>query len=202
VDVRGATNSSYRNASVVFGYQDANNYYHANFCGNSSNAAYNGIFKVTGGTETRIATGAASLTDTTAYHHVRVTWDGATGVINAYFDVSSTPMFSVTDHTITSGQVGLWSKTKQGYFDNVEVVSRIRIDSFGSSGIRGPHAMVNNLNSMVYPNPFILGSNPALLQGVKLFDAAGREVAASKIVKSGIYFVKEKDSLRRIVIVK
>jgi hypothetical protein len=206
VDIKGYGTSSYRNISIVFGYKDANNYYHMNFCGNASNASYNGIFKVVNGTETRIATAAALLTDATQYHHVRVTWNGTTGDIKVYFDQSNTPVVSINDKTQTSGQVGLWSKARQGYFDNVEVVARIRTDSFGSTAIRNPQSTIRNniLQPDIYigPNPLYLGFGPAFLKGTRIFGMSGQELTFNHINYNGIYIIKGNDFLRKITVIK
>jgi hypothetical protein len=203
----------------VFGYKDANNYYHMNFCGNSTNASYNGIFKVVSGTETRIATAAALLTDATLYHHVRVTWDGATGDIKAYFDQSATPVCSVNDRTQTSGQVGLWSKARQGYFDNVEVVARIRTDNFGSPvGINQAPALSLRTGWQVSPGPYASDLNAlgAQLLGktARLYDISGNLMwqwdrtgalgHGQNGLKSGMYFLAcdGQPGLQRVAIIR
>jgi hypothetical protein len=203
-DIKGFGTSVYRNLSILIGLQDTSNYYHINFAGTAT-TSYNGIFKVVNKTETRLATGAATLTETAQYHHIRVTWNGATGEIKAYFDQPGTPVFSITDATFTSGKVGVWSKgSKQGYFDNVEVVSYIRTDAWATG-----------MNDRQLKTPLVLGlgcPNPVTLQQVHvlfannrdlaLFDLKGLSVDGQKVSQTGIYLVTDrKSNVTRKVIV-
>jgi hypothetical protein len=224
-DLRGTGTSGYRNLSIMFGFQDTSNYYHVNFCGNNSSGSYNGIFRVKNKVETKIGTGpAALLTDTTAYHHVRVTWDGASGEIKAYFDQSYTPVFSAVDTTYRSGSCGVWSKTRQGYFDNVEVLALVRTDAFGQTGIV-PQARTpeHALPAMaVYPNParrIVIDAGRNGVHSIKVLDLwgvpvtimafTGRSVVwdgrnqTGRLVEPGVYCVVVDDAARsRIVITR
>jgi hypothetical protein len=199
-DIKGFGTSVYRNLSIIIGSQDTSNYYHINFAGTAT-TSYNGIFKVVNKTETRLATGAATLTETAAYHHIRVTWNGATGEIKAYFDQSGTPVFSIVDATFTSGKVGVWSKgSKQGYFDNVEVVGRIRTDSFGT-GINDQSIRQIQKTNLSAPNPYFLSVSPVGPKGARFFTMAGEEIAVNKIKRSGIYMMEENHSVRPLIVI-
>jgi enterochelin esterase-like enzyme len=151
-DIRGTSISGYRNLSIIFGFQDTSNYYHVNFCGNSS-SSYNGIFRVKNKVETKIGgTGStALLTDTTQYHHVRITWESITGQIRAYWDQAVVPVFIATDTTFKRGKSGIWSKARQGYFDDVEIICT---NAFGT-GITHRTATPEYPQSLVsvFPNP-------------------------------------------------
>jgi hypothetical protein len=118
--LKGEGTSVYRNNCVVFGYQDTSNYYYVMFAG-SSTATYNGIFKVANSIITKVAgTGSAALlTETANYHTTKLTVDQNTGTISVWFDGS--PVFTLVDNTYCGGQVGVWCKTKTGFFDNVRV---------------------------------------------------------------------------------
>jgi hypothetical protein len=202
-DLKGFGASAYRNLSLIIGLQDTSNYYHINFAGAAS-AAYNGIFKVVNKVETRLATAAALLTETTQYHHVRVTWNGATGEIKAYFDQSYTPAFSVVDTTYRSGKCGLWSKgSKQGYFDNVEVVSYVRTDNFGTPvGIdpAGPRAVTA---AAMLPNPLALAAAQKLSMtgAIRFLSLAGRPVWPEQ---TGLYLAIDRTSgqARRVLVTR
>jgi hypothetical protein len=222
-DLKGYGASAYRNLSIIIGLQDTSNFYHINFAG-SATTAYNGIFKVVNKVESRLATAAALLTETTQYHHVRVTWDGATGEIKAYFDQSYTPAFSVVDTTYRSGKCGLWSKgSKQGYFDNVEVVERLRVDNFGSPvGIKPMPALASRTDRPAGLAPYttdlrqlsaLLGTQPpgttARLYSMSgdlvwQWDRPGTYGHGQNGLKSGLYFLAREGQpgLRRVVLIK
>jgi hypothetical protein len=130
-DIKGEGTSTYRNAGIIFGYQDSTHFLFAEFCG-SSTTGYNGIKRKSGTTLTKIAGNgsAATLTDVTTYHHIRVTRDLAAREIKCYFDDSSAPIFTSTFDSLKNGKVGLWANAKTAFFDNVEVVPYIRTDPF------------------------------------------------------------------------
>jgi hypothetical protein len=216
-DLKGYGASVYRNLSIIIGLQDTSNFYHINFAG-SATTAYNGIFKVVNKVESRLATAAALLTETTQYHHVRVTWNGATGEIDAYFDQSATPAFSAIDTTFRGGTCGVWSKgSKQGYFDNVEVVERIRTDSFSGVGINDRMISVSDRDQecRVYPFPardLVRITVPQPGMGLSILDINGHPVrtfmpqsqtmrwdtrdARGRKVQAGLYFIKMAGSTR------
>ena len=209
-DIKGFSTGTYRNVSVVFGYKDATNYYHMNF-GGSTSSAYNGIYKVVNGTETKLSSPLAGLlTDVVQYHHIRVTWDAGLGDIRAYFDQSATPVCTAVDQTHTSGQVGVWSKTKQAYIDNVEVVARVRTDSFGLTAVRG---QILAGNKDVAPHRYT-GPNPVnsiteirqleQLQGAIIYDLSGRRVDIKETRHNGIYLLRAAGTtlLQKIVLMK
>jgi hypothetical protein len=190
IDLKGFGASAYRNLSIIIGLQDTSNFYHINFAG-SATTAYNGIFKVVNKVESRLATAAALLTETTQYHHVRVTWNGATGEIKAYFDQSYTPAFSTVDTTYRNGKCGLWSKgSKQGYFDNVEVVSYVRVDNFGTPvSVRDKTAVLSGRPEARLMSPCKI-SDLARIKDLKVFNLAGNALQVHDISAGGIYLVQ------------
>ncbi|HYO10793.1 MAG TPA: fibronectin type III domain-containing protein, partial [Tepidisphaeraceae bacterium] len=117
VDARPlAAGAPWANAAVIFGYQNASNYYF--FSSNQSNdAGTNGIFRVVNGQRTELADIAATITPGTTYQ-LRVEREG--NVIRAYRDGSL--VATATDGTFTSGQVGIGSRQFQASFDNFVVV--------------------------------------------------------------------------------
>jgi hypothetical protein len=200
-DIKGFGTSVYRNLSIIIGLQDTSNYYHINFAGTAS-TAYNGIFKVVNKVESRLATGTATLIETADYHHVRVTWNGGLGEIKAYFNQSYAPAFSVTDATYASGKVGVWAKgSKQGYFDNVEVVSYIRTDNFGTPvGVREQvKPMVSGLTELPLTNPCSI-AELARCKELKLFDLAGNAVKACSLKAGGIYLLQVNGRMAKLLV--
>jgi len=109
------TASAWNDFAVVFGYQDANNYYF--FSSNESNdAATNGLFKVVNGVSTELADAAGTITAGATYH-VRVGRSG--NQINAYRNGSLAA--SAADSTFTAGRVGFGTKGDAATFDNLVV---------------------------------------------------------------------------------
>jgi hypothetical protein len=155
-DVKGEGTSVYRNNCVVFGYQDTSNYYYVQFAG-SSTITYNGIFKVTNNVTTKVAGigSAALLTETASYHAIKLTVDQNTGLSSVWFDGNQ--VFTLMDNTYAGGQVGVWCKTKTGFFDNVRV--QCYLDA--TVGIRGAlpvtAALDQNRDLAMTANP-VLGS--------------------------------------------
>jgi hypothetical protein len=101
--------------AVIFGYQDANNYYF--FSSNESNdGGTSGLFKVVNGVSTELADVAAPITDGTNY---RLRVDRVGGQINAFRN--GTLVASATDSTFLSGRVGFGTKSDSAVFDNLVV---------------------------------------------------------------------------------
>jgi hypothetical protein len=110
------TSSAWNDFAIVFGYQDANNYYF--FSSNESNdGGTSGIFKVVNGTSTELADVTGPITAGTTYH-VRV--ERAGGQVRAYRNGSLAA--SATDSTFLSGRVGFGTKGDSATFDNLVVV--------------------------------------------------------------------------------
>jgi hypothetical protein len=108
-----------RSVIVVFNYIDTLHFYYAHISSDPGSDAlpHNGVFIVDGGPRRRIA-GAGSkpgLPDQ-AWHDVKVVRDVPSGSIQVFLDKSTTPLFSVVDHTFTHGEVGLGSFDETGDF--------------------------------------------------------------------------------------
>jgi hypothetical protein len=116
VDAQAVAGSApWTNVAVIFGYQDANNYYF--FSSNQSNdGATNGIFRVVNGVSTELADVTTTITPGVTYQ-LRVEREG--NVIRAYRD--GVLVASATDGTFTSGQIGLGTRQFQASFDNLVV---------------------------------------------------------------------------------
>jgi hypothetical protein len=112
-----AAKQPWANFSVIFDYQDANNFYF--FSSNQSNdAATSGIFKVAGGVSTELADVAAGITPDTGYK-VRV--ERAGDQIRAYRN--DVLLATATDGTFTSGKVGFGTRQYRATFDNLLVTT-------------------------------------------------------------------------------
>ena len=116
VDARAeAASAPWANFAVVFGYQDAANYYF--FSSNQGNDAQtNGIFRVLNGVSTELADAPDTISPNVTYR-VRVERSG--GQIRAYRD--GVLVASATDSTFFSGQVGLGARQFRAAFDNLVV---------------------------------------------------------------------------------
>ena len=192
-DIKGY-GSPYRNLSFIFGYQDTGNYYFVNFCGRS-NSVLNGIFKVEKGTETKIADNPDARLDASTYHHIRILHDPSTGNITVYIDNTDNVYFNATDKTFSSGKVGLWTKGKQGYFDNIEIVQRLRDDPF-TTGIKNIP-----ISSSWQLHPILL--NPRFSDyesNYFLFNLAGYPRVNS--LYNGVYLIKENNNIFKLLIIK
>jgi hypothetical protein len=110
-----AAEAPWANFAVIFGYQDALNYYF--FSSNQSNdVATSGIFRVVDGVSTEMADVAAAITPGVTYQ-LRLERSGSE--IRAYRD--GTLVASANDATFMSGLVGLGSRQFQASFDNFAV---------------------------------------------------------------------------------
>jgi hypothetical protein len=101
------------NYAVVFGYQDAGNYYYMNFDGTSGNTK---LYKVVGGAATAIATVSGTIIADTNAHQIKITRIGRS--ISVWYDGQSL-LSNVLDDTFIGGQIGLGARTGLAYFDNV-----------------------------------------------------------------------------------
>ncbi|MCK9325576.1 MAG: DUF1080 domain-containing protein [Bacteroidales bacterium] len=100
--------------SIVFGYQDANNYYYMMF---NAYAGESQLFKIVAGARTQIGTVADAAIPDNNYHDIKVNRTGDT--ITVYFD--DVEVLSTTDTTFGSGQIGVGSFNDSVYFDDIYV---------------------------------------------------------------------------------
>jgi hypothetical protein len=110
---------SLRSMIVVFDYVDTLHFYYAHISGDPGSEAtpHNGIFVVDGGPRRRIAgVGSKPALPDQAWHDVKVVRDAASGSIEVFVGNETAPVFSVIDHTLTHGQIGLGSFDEKGDF--------------------------------------------------------------------------------------
>lgn len=112
-----STSNAFNDFSILFGYQDTNNYYFASF-NESNDANTSGIFRVSGGTQTQIADITNLITPGTTY---AVKIERAGDLIKVYRN--SVLLASATDSTFTSGKVGFGSRNDACTFDNLIVTT-------------------------------------------------------------------------------
>ena len=110
-----ASSSSWNDFAIVFGYQNATNYYFASL-NESNDGATSGIFKVVNGTSTELADITSAITAGTNYA-IKVERIGNT--INVYRN--NTLLATATDATYASGKVGFGTKSDKATFDNLIV---------------------------------------------------------------------------------
>jgi len=117
MNVTSNNNSNYDHTSIVFGYQDANNYYYVNF-GQTNSIYSSGIFGVVNGSYTELADITTTVVPGTD-HDVSIERSGST--ITVYLD--QTQVASTTDSTFTTGLVGFGSFHDGGQFDDLVVTT-------------------------------------------------------------------------------
>ncbi len=109
------TTNAFNDFSILFSYQDTNNYYFASF-NESNDANTSGVFRVSGGTQTQIADITNLITPGTTYS-IRI--ERAGNSINVFRN--GTSLASVSDSTFASGKVGFGSRNDTCTFDNLIV---------------------------------------------------------------------------------
>jgi len=112
-----ASTNSFADFGAVFDYTDAANYYYIDY-NRSDDGGTNGIFKVVGGTQTKLADFPVTITSGTTYA-TKIVKSGS--VINVYR--GGTLLASATDSTFTSGKVGLGSRNDVAAFDSLVVTT-------------------------------------------------------------------------------
>ena len=102
--------------AVVFGYQDADNYYYMMF---NADMAYTQLYKVVNGSRVVVASAASDWLNDEAYHSIGVTRSG--NAISVTFDGAT--VVSATDSSFGAGQVGVGSFNDAAYFDDIQLVA-------------------------------------------------------------------------------
>jgi hypothetical protein len=113
--VRG-TVSVWDDFSILFGYQDSNNYYYTSF-NESNDSGTNGIFKVTNGVAKEVAN-FASLIKSDSPYAIKVVKTGNTYTVFK----NNTSVGSFTDSAYATGKVGFGSRNNIASFDNLVVI--------------------------------------------------------------------------------
>jgi len=116
--------NSYRDMCVFFHFQDPVHFYYVHFAARSDEA-HNIIGLVDGADRVKINSEPAGksvyrLTDTN-WHTFKITYDEASGKIQAYLDDMEAPMLTAVDKTIGHGLVGVGSFDDSGYFDDIKL---------------------------------------------------------------------------------
>jgi len=112
---------------MVFNYVDTLHFYytHLSVDPGAKVDVHNGIFLVDGGPRHRIAgMEAAPVLPDQSWHKIRIQRDIHSGSIEVFVDTEPSPRFSVTDRTLTCGQVGLGSFDETGDFADVRLTSQ------------------------------------------------------------------------------
>jgi len=125
-DLRARVRREGRSMIVVFNYVDTLHFYytHLSVDRGGQQPVHNGIFLVNNAPRVRIAgLDAAPALPDNAWHQIRVRRDAASGAIEVWSDVQSTPLFTVVDRTFACGQIGIGSFDETGDFDDVDLRS-------------------------------------------------------------------------------
>lgn len=112
---------------VVYAYQDDAhfNYVHFSVDAPKKQPVHNGVFHVFGGDRVRISSleGPGSL-PTEDWTHLKVVFDGGSGLVTASADGKSSPALKGVDLSLTSGKVGIGSFFEKAEFRNVKITGR------------------------------------------------------------------------------
>jgi subtilisin family serine protease len=109
------TSNTYNDFAVIFCYQDANNYYYAQW-NETDDPNTHGIFKVQGGVATQLVNFGPVITSDTTYN-IDILRVGS--LIQVYRN--GVLQGEITNSSFTSGKVGFGTKSDKGIFDNLVV---------------------------------------------------------------------------------
>lgn len=112
----------HRDICIFFHFQDPTHFCYVHFSA-SSDEAHNIIGLVNGADRVKINTEEPGqsifrLTDT-KWHHFKVTYDAASGKIEAYLDDLEMPILTAANKTLGHGLVGVGSFDDTGCFDDI-----------------------------------------------------------------------------------
>lgn len=212
------TSSPWDDFSILFNYQDANNYYYVSL-NESNDASTSGIFKIAGGVITQLADITTLLTAGTTYA-VKIVRDGSAITVSR----NGVQIATATDATFTSGKVGFGTLNNGASFDNL-VVSTGTTGPLGSlaslntgsnllslDGLSNPKTKDLSSNLSVYPNPTTgkfsieISDNDMANGQLTVTDVLGRVVIKNKQLDGNklidIDIAKEPRGIYLIVIVK
>ncbi len=100
--------------AIVFGYQNANEYFYMMF---NNDAGFTALFKVAGGTRQQVAAADQDWITDNLYHAVEISRSG--GEITVLFDGAT--VLTATDTDYATGRVGVGSFNDSAYFDDISV---------------------------------------------------------------------------------
>ena len=109
-----ANGNSFPDLGIVYGYQDARNYYYVLFNGEPDETA---IYQLEDGVRTRLDGYSGRTLEDGNYHHVEVTRTG--GKVMVYYD--SRKILDASDNTFGIGKIAVGSLNDSGYFDNIVI---------------------------------------------------------------------------------
>jgi hypothetical protein len=116
-----------RDLCVFFHFQDPTHFYYVHFSASSDNA-HNIIGLVNGADRVKInleppGKSIFRLTDL-EWHNFKVTYDAASGRVEAFLDDMDTPILTAVDKTLAHGFVGVGSFDDTGCFDDIKLWGR------------------------------------------------------------------------------
>lgn len=153
------TSNAFNDFSIIFGYQNTDNYYFASF-NESNDPNTSGIFRVSGGTQTQLADITNLIMPGTTYT-VKIERTGNS--IKVFRN--ETMLASASDSTFTNGKVGFGSRNDTCTFDNLIVTK--------PSAIPTP---------TVTPTPTPGDSIPAPLRTVNVSSISGLQTAINNSI--------------------
>jgi hypothetical protein len=116
VDAKAARSSGrWDDFAIIFGYQNANNYYFANF-NESNNAKTNGIFKVTNGVSVEVRDFTSTISGGTNYK-IKIERNGNSILVYC----NNIPVGTFIDTAFKDGKVGIGAMNNRATFDNLKV---------------------------------------------------------------------------------
>ena len=111
---------------IIYGYQDARNYYFVMFNGERDDTA---IYRVENGVRTQLDKYKQSTLEDGGYHHIKIIRSG--NKVTVYYD--SRKILEASDGTFRTGKIAVGSLNDSGYFDNIVIRGEAR--PAGSTGV-------------------------------------------------------------------
>ena len=100
--------------AIVFGYQNANEYFYMMF---NNDAGFTALFKVAGGTRQQVAAADQDWITDNLYHAVEISRNG--DEVTVLFDGAT--VLTATDTAFPTGRLGVGSFNDSAYFDDISV---------------------------------------------------------------------------------
>lgn len=116
-----------RSLIIVYAYKDPAhfNYVHFSVDTGVKQPVHNGVFHVYGGERVRISntSGIAAFPAIDRWYHVKVEWDGTSGIVQGFVDDQPIPALHAVDLSLTEGRVGIGSFDETADFKSVSVTA-------------------------------------------------------------------------------
>lgn len=198
-----STSATYNDASMIFDWTDPSNYYYASF-NETSQADTNGIFRISGGVQTRLVAFSPTFAPGVT-RHATIMRSGSTVTAS----INSAAIASVTTTLPASGRLGFGSRNDSVTYDNFKVtvpnttapttptglaspsktsstVSLAWNASTDKSGVAGYHVLRNGIRVGIATSPSFtdsgLKASTSYSYTVNAFDAAGNRSSNSNTV--------------------